>query len=150
MIEVFHESGFEIRSKTQHGAIDVQLSLGPTSATAAAADRRMATAAVQSLRPMLGPASVAVVGASRDPASIGHRVMKALVDAGFSGPVYPINPKAAELEGLRCYASLADVRCPIDLAIVAVPQSLVLDARRSMRGRGGQVDRGHARGSRVI
>jgi RimJ/RimL family protein N-acetyltransferase len=101
MLEVFRESGFEIRSKTQHGTIDVQLSLDPTSATVAAAERRLASAAARSLRPPLEPASVAVIGASRDPASIGHRMLNALVDAGFSGPVYPINPKATDLEGLR-------------------------------------------------
>lgn len=127
MIEVFHESGFEIRSKTQRGTIDVQLSLNPTSATVAAADRRMAAAAAQSLRPVLEPASVAVVGASRDPSSIGRRVLKALVEAGFGGSIYPINPKATELEGRRCYCTLAEIPHGVDLAIIAVPKSLVID-----------------------
>jgi acetyl coenzyme A synthetase (ADP forming)-like protein len=127
MLEVFHESGFEIRSKTMRGTIDVQLSLDPTSTTVAAAERRMGTAVARSLRPMLEPSSVAVVGASRDPASIGHRVLKALVDAGFSGPVYPINPNATEVQGLRCYATLADIPRDVDLGVIAVPRSLVLD-----------------------
>jgi acetate---CoA ligase (ADP-forming) len=127
MLEVFRESGFEIRSKSMRGTIDVQLSLDPTSNTVAAAERRMATAVARSLRPMLEPASVAVVGASRDPSSIGHRVLAALVKAGFGGSIYPVNPKATELEGLRCYATLADVPRGIDLGVIAVPAPLVLE-----------------------
>ena len=50
---------------------------------------------------MLAPRAVAVIGASRDPASIGRRILDALVAAGFSGPVYPVNPHADEIDGLR-------------------------------------------------
>ena len=71
MLTVFHESGFEIHSKSEHGCVTVQLSLDPTSQAIAAAERRDAAATVASLRPLLEPASVAIVGASRNPRSIG-------------------------------------------------------------------------------
>jgi acetate---CoA ligase (ADP-forming) len=125
MLEVFHESGFEIRSKTEAGTIAVQLSLDPTHDTVARAERRMALATAASLRPLLQPASVAIVGASRDPDSIGHRILTALTRNGFTGGVYPINPKATEVGAQRCYASLADIPSGVDLAIVAVPHALV-------------------------
>jgi acetyl coenzyme A synthetase (ADP forming)-like protein len=125
MLEVFHESGFEIRSKTDAGTIAVQLSLGPTLETVARAERRMAVATAASLRPLLQPSSVALVGASRDPASIGHRILTALKRNGFTGAVYPINPQAPELDGERCYGSLAEIPPGADLAIVAVPYPLV-------------------------
>src|SRR5205807_2351681 len=64
MLDVFHESGFEIRSRADHGCINVQLSLDSTSRAAAAAERRDALATAASLRPLFAPASVAVVGAS--------------------------------------------------------------------------------------
>jgi acetate---CoA ligase (ADP-forming) len=125
MLEVFQESGFEIRSKAAPGAIAVQLSLDPTNETVALAERRLATATAASLRPLLRPASVALVGASRDDASIGRRILAALADGGFSGPIYPINPHAAEIDGRRCYARLADVPHGIDVAILAVPYAAV-------------------------
>jgi len=126
MLEVFHESGFEIRSKSDSGAINVQLSLSPTSATVASAERREALATAASLKPMLEPSAVAIVGASRDPGSIGHRILHALAGAGFAGPIYPINPKATEIEGHACYPSLTAAPRGVDLAIIAVPKQLVL------------------------
>jgi acetate---CoA ligase (ADP-forming) len=127
MLEVFHESGFEIRSKADVGTIAVQLSLSPTNETVASAERRMAQATAASLRPLLEPAAVAVIGASRNPMNLGRRVLRALVDAGFTGAAYPINPNADELEGLRCYPTIGDAPRGVDLAVIAVPKAAVLD-----------------------
>ncbi len=127
MLEVFYESGFEIRSKTEAGTIAVQLSLDPTNDTVLSAERRNAMATAASLRPLLEPSSVAVVGASRDPKSIGRRILRALTANGFAGPIYPINPQAAELDGVRCYGTLADIPSGVDLAVIAVPHARVLD-----------------------
>src|SRR6185295_17206025 len=121
MLEVFRDSGFEIRSKSDRGTVTVLLSLGPTAGSVAAAERRHALATTTSMRPLLAPQSVAVVGASRDAGSIGRRILDAIVGGGFTGPVYPINPNASEIDGLRCYRSVADAPRGVDLAIVAVP-----------------------------
>jgi acetyl coenzyme A synthetase (ADP forming)-like protein len=127
MLEVFHESGFEIRSKSERGAVTVLLSLSPTSESVASAERREALATSASMRPLMAPRAVAVVGASRHAGSIGARVLHAIVASGFSGSVYPINPRADELEGRRCYPSIGDGPHDVDLAVVAVPPSAVLD-----------------------
>ena len=126
MLEVFHDSGFEIRSKTEVGTIGVQLSLDPTCETVACAERRMAVAAAASLRPLLQPISVAVVGVSRDPAGIGRRIFDALVNGGFTGRLYAVNARATDLDGRRCFRSLAEIPRGVDLAVVAVPQPAVL------------------------
>lgn len=78
------------------------------------------------LRPLLEPRSIAVVGASRDPNNIGHRVLVALLDAQFQGPVYPVNPKAAVVRCLRAYPSVRDLPEPVDLAVICVPRDAVL------------------------
>ena len=127
MLEVFQESGFEIRSKSERGCVTVVLSLSPTSASVAAAERRHAAATVASMRPLMTPGAVAVIGASRRETSIGHRVLRAIVDANFAAPVYPINPNATELAGLRCYRSIGEAPRRVDLAVLAVPPPLVLD-----------------------
>jgi acetyltransferase len=68
---------------------------------------------------------VAVIGASRDPSKIGSRILRNILSSGFRGAVYPVNPNASEVLGLRCYASVLDVPGPVDLAVVAVPAKLV-------------------------
>lgn len=71
----------------------------------------------QSLEPLFNPRSVAVLGASATKYKIGNLQVKTLLDGKFIGEIYPINPKAKEIEGLKCYPSLSDVPNDIDLAI---------------------------------
>nr|WP_277606040.1 acetate--CoA ligase family protein [Glycomyces sp. L485] len=78
-----------------------------------------------SLQPLLDPASVAVVGASRSGQGIGSEVLRSIISGGFTGPVYPIHPEESELAGLRAWSSLADVPESVDLVIVAVPAPAV-------------------------
>ncbi|MFH1637344.1 MAG: CoA-binding protein [Candidatus Woesearchaeota archaeon] len=83
---------------------------------------------------LFNPKSVAVVGASRYKAKVGYGVIKNLVKGGyfkskfnkpFKGRVYPVNPHATSILGLRCYKSLAGIRGEVDLAVIAVQASLV-------------------------
>jgi acetyltransferase len=80
-----------------------------------------------SLAPFFSPRGVAVIGASRDPNKLSYGIMRNLVDAehGYPGPIYPVNPKAAELFGLRCYPDICAVPDPADLAILVVPAGLI-------------------------
>ena len=73
------------------------------------------------------PRSVAVVGASREKGKVGHDVLKNLIEHGFRGDIYPINPKAEEILGLTCYPSVVDVPAEIDLAVVVVPARFTPD-----------------------
>ena len=91
---------------------------------AAERDDRAATAF--SLRRFFHPRSVAVIGASRDPASIGHRLFEALIQNGFEGSVFPVNPKATAIGSVHAYPSLQEVPEPVELAIIAVPREAVL------------------------
>jgi acetyltransferase len=76
------------------------------------------------LEKMFYPASVAVIGASKEKGKVGRAVLDNLV-AGFGGRIYPINPKADEIDGLKCYRSVLDVPGEIDLAVVVIPAKLV-------------------------
>lgn len=71
------------------------------------------------------PSSVAVIGASTNPEKTGHIILKNIVDGGFEGAVYPINPSADEVLGLRAYPALSDVPGTVDLAVVAIPAKAV-------------------------
>jgi acetyl coenzyme A synthetase (ADP forming)-like protein len=72
--------------------------------------------------------SVAVIGASRDPAKFGNWVVRALVDSGYHGAIYPINPSASEVWGIPAYPEVKQSPGPVDLACVALPAQAVLDA----------------------
>lgn len=78
-----------------------------------------------SLASLLSPQSIAIVGASGDPARPGNETLRALTTLGYQGEIYPINPKYAELLGKQCFPSLDAVPGAIDLVVVAVPASAV-------------------------
>jgi acetyl coenzyme A synthetase (ADP forming)-like protein len=77
------------------------------------------------------PKSVAVIGASRTAGKVGFEVLSNLTAGGFEGPIIPINPVADEILGHKCYPDLADYGRPVDLTLVAVPSSSVLEAVKS-------------------
>jgi len=73
------------------------------------------------------PKSIAVVGASRKPGKVGHNILRNIIQYGYQGAVYPINPEATEILGLRVYPSILDVPDEIALAVIAVPPQRVSD-----------------------
>lgn len=85
---------------------------------------------------ILKPRAVAVVGASTRPHTIGSDLLKRLIEFGFKGGIYPVNPKGGEIEGLEAYKTIADLPDDVDLAVIVVNASRVLEA----------VDQCHAKG----
>lgn len=80
-----------------------------------------------SLTTLFNPKSIAIIGASTQPGSVGHIVVKNLIEDHYPGKVFPVNPKTTTLLGLPCYATIADIQEAIDLAIIVVPAPLVPD-----------------------
>ena len=77
------------------------------------------------LEPFFRPRGIAVVGASREQGKVGHDVLQNLIKYEFQGGIYPINPKADEILGLKCYKSVSEVPGEVDLAVVVVPAKIV-------------------------
>jgi acetyltransferase len=73
------------------------------------------------------PESIAVIGASRTPGKVGYDILKNIIQYGYSGKIFPINPGASEILGLKAYPSIIDIKEDIDLAVIAVPTKSVLD-----------------------
>ncbi len=128
MLEVFRNSGFQVHSTTDAGSVEVRLSLRRSPASVAAVDERRHVATIASLRAILRPAAVAVIGVSRKPENLGRRVYESLIASGFKGAVYAVNPSRIELHGQRAYASARDLPVGVDLAVIAVPREAVLTA----------------------
>ncbi len=81
----------------------------------------------EALNALLKPKSIAVIGASATPGKIGYTVVKNLLDSKFDGGIYPINPNADEILGLKAYPSVKDVPGPVEAAIITIPAKYVLD-----------------------
>ena len=90
----------------------------------------------KNLTKLFNPDSVAILGASRDEKKIGHIVLKNIVNSGFSGKIFPLNPHIANLNGLDCYADYKDLPQIPDLAILAVPAEIVVGLLESIAKKG--------------
>jgi len=80
---------------------------------------------------LLYPKSIAVIGASRTPGKVGHEILVNLLDGGFEGQIVPVNPKASEILGLKCFEDLNTYPETVDLSIIAVPAPSIRDAVES-------------------
>ncbi|HEY4461785.1 MAG TPA: GNAT family N-acetyltransferase [Streptosporangiaceae bacterium] len=134
MLKVFADAGLPAGRRTDHGVVELTFSLPPTAAGDASREldsyldavaRRESLADVHSLRHLLLPASVAVVGAGRRTGTVGRAILHNIVTGGYQGPVYAVNPHASHLEGVPCVPSVTALPRPVDLAVVAVPPAAV-------------------------
>lgn len=73
------------------------------------------------LNKVFEPHSVAIVGASERESSVGCQVLRNMLEGGFKGDIYPVNPKHEQVQGLHCHASLSDIDHPIDLVVITIP-----------------------------
>jgi acetyl coenzyme A synthetase (ADP forming)-like protein len=136
MLQVFADSGFSIRSKSDQGVLEVVLSLEETPSFTSKAHERASVAARASLRPFFEPASVAVIGASRELRGVGAEILDNLRKTGYRGRLVAIHPSAAAVEGVPAFPSLTAVDGDIDLAIVVVPAAQVLTVARGAAAKG--------------
>jgi len=136
MMKVFRDAGFAQSSRLEAGEVRVLMDVAPTPEALAALYERDRLAAARSIKRLLEPRSVAVVGASRQPGTVGHEVVRNLVNCRFQGPVYPVNPSATNVASLPSFPSLEAVPGPVDLAVVAVPAAVVPDVVKACGEKG--------------
>ncbi|MFY1692412.1 GNAT family N-acetyltransferase [Plantactinospora sp. WMMB782] len=136
MLQVAADLTGRAGSRTGDMLLAVGLPTEPSEAELGAADARDRVAQRASLRPLLAPRSVAVVGAGRTPGGIGHETLRSLLRYGFTGPVHPVNPNATEVCGLPAYPSLSALPEPVELAVVAVPAPAVVGTIRDAAAAG--------------
>ena len=136
MLEVFKESGFGITMKSEPGLVHVQFPTSITPDARARFEAREQIAAMNAVRGMLAPRSIAVIGAGRKRKTIGGEVFHNLMDGGFNGPVYPVNPSADVVQSVRAYKSILDIPGEVDLAVIVVPAKLTMQAARECAQKG--------------
>ncbi len=103
-------------------AVDVRILLAPPPPRRESPPREEILA---SMTKLFRPASIAVIGASAEPGKIGNSVMRNLIDGGYQGRIHPVNPRAKEILGVPCSASVGDIDDEVDVAIFAIPAAAV-------------------------
>ena len=136
MLQMLRESGFPVHARSEPGEVHAELPtrIGPEGILQFEDRERLA--AVAAVSHLLAPASVAVIGASRQAGSIGAAVVHNLVAYGFHGPVYPVNPAATEIEGLPAFPSVLAVPGDVEMAVVTVPAAVVANVARECAQKG--------------
>ncbi len=127
MISTFREAGYRPRAEIDDGVLHMEFDIEPTAQSRAVVAAREHRSEARSIERLLHPSVVAVIGAGRDPASIGHRILRNVVDSGFAGRVVAIHPQADTIAGVAAYRSIQEVGERVDLAVVAVPAPAVVD-----------------------
>ena len=127
MLAVFGRAGFGVRSKLDFDELLVSLDIQPTEAVQERIEERDHVGVVASLRSILAPTSIAVVGASDEPGSRGGDLFASLIAGGFQGAAIPVNRNGGVVHSVRAARSLSDLAEPPELVVIAVPDEEVLD-----------------------
>lgn len=125
MVTVFRETGYQISRSFDGGVLRLEFAIDPTEALLTVRNARERAAEARSVRNLLSPQSVAVIGASTDNGKVGNTVLRNLLEAGFTGPVYPVNAEHRSVRGVRAYPSVREIPDDVDLAVVAVPAEAI-------------------------
>ncbi|HTK15915.1 MAG TPA: GNAT family N-acetyltransferase [Acidimicrobiia bacterium] len=130
MLRVFAAAGWVSERHFDTGTVRVRFNIDPTSKSIDAVEERERHAEGASIARLMAPRSIAVIGASRRPGTIGYELFRNLLAFGFEGPVYPVNPSAPSVAGVRAYPTLLDIPDHVDLAVIVVPSAAVPDVVR--------------------
>ncbi|MFJ3309261.1 GNAT family N-acetyltransferase [Streptomyces sp. NPDC086549] len=129
MIKVFTDAGYTQKRSFEDGVVRLEFDLEPTDRSLAVQRAREQRAEARSVRRLLAPGSVAVVGVGRTPGGVGRGVLGNLRDAGFTGRLHAVNKafpeELKEIDGVPAHRSVRDIEGPVDLVVVAVPAERV-------------------------
>jgi acetyl coenzyme A synthetase (ADP forming)-like protein len=133
VLDMLRKAGFSVTGETD--VLHFTLTSAETEGFLEAGLQRFRSAAAESVRRLLHPRSVAVVGASRKPGTIGATLIANLRRYGFTGALHPVNPSAVKVAGLRAFNRVTDIPHPVDLVVIAAPaasvEGIVADCARA-------------------
>ena len=125
MMIAFRDYGFHVSSQLQDGVYHVTFPIKQTPEVDKKGALRDRTAIVASLQPIVNPKSVAIIGAARNVGTIGNLLMRCILQSGYTGIVYPVNPNTDAVLSVKSYPSVLDCPGKVDMAIIAVPAAVV-------------------------
>ncbi|MGS0684706.1 GNAT family N-acetyltransferase [Nakamurella sp. GG22] len=135
-VQVLHDLGFHVGLRMEGSTELIVMDLAPDDRAMQAMDIREQAAGGASLRHILAPSSVAVIGAGERRGGVGHQVLRNVVEGGFTGTVYAVNPHHHSILGVPCVPTARQLPEAVDLAVVAVAPKYVPDVVRDCGERG--------------
>ena len=141
MLTVFADAGLPVHPHYEDGVVEMTFPLPSEGGTALdtylnAVAEREGRADTASLRHVLAPESVVVIGAGRQRGTVGRAILDNIRTGGYAGRLYVVNPRARQISGEHCLSSVLDLPEPADLAVIAVPAAAVLDVAEQCGQRG--------------
>ena len=136
MLSVFRKAGYALTANISYGVTHLEFPITRSEVAEARRDAQEAEAERASLSHVFEPKTVAVIGASRDPASVGGALFRNLLRWGFTGTLYPVNQSANSIAGVRAYSAIAELPETPELVFIAVPAEHVLEAARQCAAAG--------------
>jgi acetate---CoA ligase (ADP-forming) len=136
MLQMLRESGFPVHVRSEPGEVHADLPTKLTPDGLLQFEDRERLAAVAAVTHVLAPRSVAVIGASRQAGSIGEAVVHNLIANGYRAPLYPVNPAAAEIDGIPAFPSVLAIPGDVEMAVVTVPAAAVASVARECAEKG--------------
>ena len=136
MIKLLHDFGFPTSTRIEPGVLKVEFPTSIELTTVEVFEKRESLSVVAAVRNFLEPRTVAVIGASKDRDSIGGRLFHNVLEGGFNGPVYPVNPSSEVIQSVPAYKSILDCPGQVDLAIVVVPARFVVQVAKECAKKG--------------
>jgi acetyl coenzyme A synthetase (ADP forming)-like protein len=136
MIDMFRESGFRVEIESSPGGLRVAFPTSLSEDAIARFEDRDRIAARAAVGAFMEPGSIAVVGASRRRGTVGGEVLRNLIESGYPGPIWPVNPAASQVQSLPAFATVANVPGQLDLVVIAVGADAVPAVARECAGRG--------------
>jgi acetate---CoA ligase (ADP-forming) len=130
MLSVFRHAGYAVSSNVSYGVSHLEFPIVANEIASHRQEAQEREAERASLQKLFEPTSIAVIGAGRDPGSVGGSLFRNLLKWGSAGAIYPVNPTARSIAGVRAYQSVADLPETPELAFIVVPASQVLEAAR--------------------
>ncbi|WP_037365689.1 bifunctional acetate--CoA ligase family protein/GNAT family N-acetyltransferase [Nakamurella lactea] len=136
MVRVFIDAGYQVAREYSSGVVDLEFDIAPTDRSRAVLVSREHRAESRSIARLLTPRSIAVIGASNESTKLGHAVLANLLAGPFTGPVYPVNPEAVAVQGVRAYREVTEIPGEVDVAVVTVPAATVAEVVEGCRLKG--------------
>lgn len=136
MLRVLRGLGFPTVLKSEPGYIRVTFPASLLPEALMQFEQREAVAAIAAMEKFLKPHGIAVIGASRQRGGISGELFRNILEAGFQGPVYPVNAKAEVVQSVSAYHSVLECPGPVDLAFIVVPAPAVIPVARECAQKG--------------
>jgi acetyl coenzyme A synthetase (ADP forming)-like protein len=136
MLQMLRESGFPVHARSEPGEVHADLPTRLTPDGLRHFEDRERLAAVAAVTHLLAPRSVAVIGASRQQGSIGAAVVHNIASNGYRGRLYPVNPAASLIEGVRAFPSVLAIAEDVEMAVITVPAAVVTTVARECAEKG--------------